>query len=487
MAGVFPKGRLFLWGCVTVKGSVLNQQAYINMDLFRKKEIKNQEEYGQDFRRCLSVFDLLFLGVGAIIGAGIFVLTGIVAAIDTGPAIVFSYVMAGLACAFSALSYAELAASIGGCGSAYGYAYAGFGELIAWIVGWDLLLEYSISVSAVSVGWSSYFNDVLLSLNVHVPNYLLHGLTDGGIINLFSTLIIGALSLLLILGMKSSARVNNTMVIIKLAVILLFICIASVEVNPNNWIPFAPFGWTGVMKGAALIFFAYIGFDAVSTATEEAINPQRDIPIGIIGSLVICTILYIVVSGLLTGIAKYNTLNVASPISHALLVLDYKIAAGLVGVGALTGLTTVMLVLFYGLTRVFFAMARDGLLPQYFAVTNKNTKSPIRIILLCGFLMACVGGVVPLGGLAELVNIGTLFAFMIVCAGVLILHYTKPELPRPFKTPLMPYVPILGIISCGYLVCYLPLVTLLRFVVWMTMGLIIYFKYSRGNSILVKK
>ncbi len=457
------------------------------MDLFRKKAIKNQDGEGHDFRRCLSVFDLLFLGVGAIIGAGIFVLTGIVAATDTGPAIVLSYVMAGLACAFSALSYAELAASIGGCGSAYGYAYAGFGELIAWIVGWDLLLEYSISVSAVSVGWSSYFNDILLSLSVHVPSYLLHGITDGGVINLFSTVIIGTLSLLLILGMKSSARVNNTMVIIKLSVILLFICIASVEVNPSNWIPFSPFGWAGVMKGAALIFFAYIGFDAVSTATEEAIKPQRDIPIGILGSLVICTILYIVVSGLLTGVAKYNTLNVASPISHALLVLNYKIAAGFVGVGALTGLTTVMLVLFYGLSRVFYAMARDGLLPEYFAVTNKNTKTPIRIILLCGFVMACIGGVVPLGGLAELVNIGTLFAFMIVCAGVLILHYTKPELPRPFKTPLMPYVPILGIISCGYLVCYLPIVTLLRFLVWMAIGLVIYFKYSRSHSHLHNK
>lgn len=453
------------------------------MDLFRKKEI-TLSDASEDFRRCLSALDLVFLGVGAIIGAGIFVLTGIVAATQTGPAIVFSYIMAGLACAFSALSYAELASSIGGCGSAYGYAYAGFGELIAWIVGWDLLLEYAVSVSAVSVGWSSYFNDVLLSINIHMPTYLLHGFSEGGIVNLLAMLIIGALSLLLILGMKSSARVNNTMVLIKLLVIFLFIIIASTEINPNNWVPFSPFGWAGVMKGASLIFFAYVGFDAVSTAAEEAIYPQRDVPIGIIGSLIICTILYILVSLLLTGITHYSALNVASPISRSLLVLGYKAAAGLVGVGAIAGLTTVMLVLFYGLSRVFFAMARDGLLPHYFAVTHPKTKTPVRILLLCGALMISVAGLMPLGGLAELVNIGTLFAFIIVCTGVLVLHYTKPELVRPFRTPFMPFIPILGVISCIYLICYLPWITILRFVTWMSIGIIIYFLYSRQHSIL---
>ncbi len=456
------------------------------MDLFRKKAI-TLSNANEDFRRCLSAFDLVFLGVGAIIGAGIFVLTGIVAATQTGPAIVFSYMIAGLACAFSALAYAELASSIGGCGSAYGYAYAGFGELIAWIVGWDLLLEYAVSVSAVSVGWSSYFNDVLLSLTIHVPHYLSHGFADGGGINLLAMSIIATLSLLLILGMKSSARVNNTMVLIKLLVIFLFIIIASTEINPKNWVPFSPFGWNGVMKGASLIFFAYVGFDAVSTAAEEAINPQKDVPIGIIGSLVICTLLYIVVSFLLTGITHYSALNVASPISRSLLTLGYKTAAGMVGVGAIAGLTTVMLVLFYGLTRVFFAMSRDGLLPHYFAVTHPTTKTPVRIILLCGVLMGSLAGLVPLGGLAELVNIGTLFAFIIVCTGVLVLHYTKPELVRPFKTPLMPYIPILGIISCTYLICYLPWITIMRFVVWMLAGMIIYYFYSRHHSVLEVK
>ncbi|KTC64867.1 basic amino acid/polyamine antiporter, APA family (plasmid) [Legionella adelaidensis] len=459
------------------------------MDLLRKKDVKALCDTETHLLKCLTAFDLTLLGIGAIIGAGIFVLTGIVAATQTGPAIVFSYVMAGLACAFSALSYAELAASIGGCGSAYGYAYAGFGEVIAWIVGWDLLLEYSIAVSAVSVGWSSYFNDLLLAIKVNIPLFLLHGPLDvnPGYLNILALLIVVTLSLLLIMGVKSSSRVNNLMVLIKLSVIFLFIVIACLEVKPTYWTPFAPYGWQGIMEGASLIFFAYVGFDAVSTAAEEAIDPQRSLPIGIIFSLFICTVLYIVVSGLLTGIIPYPELNVASPISHALLKLGYKMAAGLVGVGAIAGLTTVMLVLFYGLSRVFFAMARDGLLPRFFAVTNENTKTPVRIIVLCGMIMATISAFVPIGDLAELVNIGTLFAFMVVCTGVIILHYREPDLPRPFKTPLMPYIPILGILSCAYLIVHLPWLTLLRFVIWMAMGMVIYFSFSIKNSVLCKE
>jgi APA family basic amino acid/polyamine antiporter len=454
------------------------------MDLLRKKNINALTDRHTDFRQCLSALDLTFLGIGAIIGAGIFVLTGIVAATQTGPAIVFSYIIAGLACAFSALAYAELAAMIGGCGSAYGYAYVGFGEFVAWIVGWDLLLEYAMSVSAVSVGWSSYFNDLLRALNLRIPLAFAHGPGQGGMLNLLAILIIFILSLLLMLGIKSSARFNNFMVFIKLLVIFLFIVIAFSEFNPNNWSPFTPFGWTGVMKGASLIFFAYVGFDAVSTAAEEAINPQRAVPIGILASLVCCTLLYIIVSGLLTGMVHYINLNVASPISHALLLLGYKTAAGFIGIGALAGLTTVMLVLFYGLTRVFFAMARDGLLPNYFAMTHPITKTPIRIIILCGVVTALVAALIPLSGLAELVNIGTLFAFIIVCVGVMVLRYTQPNLTRPFKTPLMPYIPILGISCSSYLIFYLPWLTIFRFVVWMTIGLIIYFSFSRRNSLL---
>lgn len=453
------------------------------MDLLRKKRMVDPGA-GDYFRQCLSALDLTFLGIGAVIGAGIFVLTGIVAATQTGPAIVFSYIIAGLACGFAALSYAELAAMLGGCGSAYGYAYAGFGELIAWIVGWDLLLEYTVSVSAVSVGWSSYFNDLLLAVNIHFPTLLLHGPGQGGLINSLAILIILALSCLLIVGIKSSARFNNMMVLIKLLVIFIFIVIASSEVDPKNWVPFSPFGWAGVMEGASLIFFAYVGFDAVSTAAEEAIDPQRGIPIGILASLFICTVLYILVSGLLTGMVHYINLNVASPISHSLLLLGYKAAAGLVGVGALAGLTTVMLVFFYGLSRVFFAMARDGLLPHYFAVTHPKTKTPVRIILLCGIIMAFTAALLPLSGLAELVNIGTLFAFIIVCAGVIVLRYTQPNLPRPFKTPLMPLIPLMGVVCCAYLIFFLPWITILRFIIWMGIGIVIYFTFSRRNSVL---
>lgn len=452
------------------------------MDLFRKKQTSSLAETSKSLKQCLSAVDLTLMGVGAIIGAGVFVLTGVVAATQAGPAIIFSYIIAGLACAFAALSYAELSSSIGGCGSAYGYAYAGFGEIIAWIVGWDLLLEYSITVSTVSVGWSGYFNDLLLALHIHIPQQLLAAPAKGGSINILAFGIILLLSCLLMIGVKSSSRINNIMVFIKLSVIALFIIVAATEFNPKNWIPFSPFGWPGIINGASLIFFAYVGFDAVSTAAEEAMNPQRDLPIGIIGSLGICTLIYILVSGLLTGIVPYTTLDVTSPISHSLLTLGHHMVASLIGIGAVAGLTTVMLVLYYGLSRVFFAMARDGLLPGFFAVTGRRTKTPIRIILLSATLMAPIAGLMAIDDLAELVNIGTLFAFMIVCGGVITLHYTQPELKRPFKTPLMPLVPLLGILSCGYLIAHLPMVTIIRFVVWMAIGMIIYFLYSRNNS-----
>lgn len=347
-----------------------------------------------------------------------------------------------------------------------------------------MLLEYSIAVSAVSIGWSGYANDFLMALKIFIPTHLLHGPADGGDLNILAILIIAVLTTLLIVGVKSSSRFNNIMVFVKLLVIFIFIAIAFGEVKVENWSSFMPYGWAGVMKGASIIFFAYVGFDAVSTAAEEAINPQRDLPIGIIASLAICTVIYILVSGLLTGIAHYTTLNVSSPISHVLLVLGYKTAAGLVGVGAIAGLTTVMLVLFYGLTRVFLAMSRDGLLPRFLSKTNEHTKTPIRIILLCGILMASLASVTPIGTLAELVNIGTLFAFIVVCGGVLYLRRTHPDMERPFKTPFMPYVPILGIISCFYLILNLPWVTILRFIIWMLVGIAVYFAFSRTNSAL---
>lgn len=453
------------------------------MDLFRKKDPRASSDHPA-LRRCLTGFDLTLLGIGAVIGAGVFVLTGVVAATQAGPAIVFSYVIAGLACVFAALSYAELAAMIGGCGSAYGYAYAGFGELLAWIVGWDLLLEYTVSVSAVSVGWSAYVGDVFSSLALHFPKTLLHGPSGGGIVNLMALLVIFLLTGVLSIGMRSSARFNHVMVAIKLTVITAVIVVTAMAFQEQNWVPFSPFGWDGIVQGASLIFFAYVGFDAVSTTAEEVIEPQRNLPIGIIGSLFICTLIYIVVAASLTGAVSYKLLNVASPISHALLLLGHPGVAGIVGIGAIAGLSTVMLVLFYGLSRVFLAMSRDGLLPRYFSKLHPKTQTPVRILVTSGIAMALIAGWVPIDDLAELVNVGTLFAFVIVCAGVIVLRYTQPDVERPFKTPASPLIPILGILCCTYLIVNLPWITLLRFIVWMALGMVIYFTFSRSNSAL---
>ena len=326
--------------------------------------------------------------------------------------------------------------------------------------------------------------DVFSSLAVHFPKTLLHGPMDGGFVNVMALLIIMLLTLLLTLGMRGSKRFNHAMVAIKLSVIIAVVVVTAMAFQQKNWVPFAPFGWTGVMQGASLIFFAYVGFDAVATTAEEVINPQRSLPIGIVGSLFICTAIYIIVAACLTGSVPYYLLNVASPISHALLLLGQPAIAGIVGVGAIAGLSTVMLVLFYGLSRVFLAMARDGLLPNYFAKVDAKTHTPVRIIVCCGFFMSLIAGWVPLGDLAELVNVGTLFAFAIVCTGVIVLRYTSPDTPRPFKTPGAPVVPLLGIFCCVYLMVNLPWITLLRFVVWMALGMVVYFTFSRKNSLL---
>ncbi|MCR9192694.1 MAG: amino acid permease [Gammaproteobacteria bacterium] len=456
------------------------------MSLFRKKDIVSDDCQGNALRRCLSGFDLMLLGIGAIIGAGIFVLTGVVAATKAGPAIVISYIIAGLACLFSALSYAELATVIGGCGGAYGYAYVGFGEIIAWVVGWDLLLEYSITISTVAVGWSSYVKSLLQSMHLNMSN-VIH-LTSKVTIDVFALGIISVIGGLLIFGVRSSTRFNNIIVGVKLLVILLFVIVASMHIEPSNWSPFMPFGWMGVAQGASLIFFAYIGFDAVSTTAEEVVNPQRNLPIGIVGSLSVSTLLYIIIAGLLTGMVSYKQLNVASPISDALLSIGFKAAAGVVSVGALAGLTTGMLVLSYGLSRIFYAIARDGLLPTYFAKVNDKTHTPVRIIVLCVILMGLISSLLPISILAQLLNIGTLVAFTVVCTGVLILYYTRPDLKRPFRTPCMPYVPIMGIITCIYLIANLPMLTLMRFVIWFIVGMTIYFAFGRKNSALeIKK
>ncbi len=454
------------------------------MSLLRTKPINADMYRDTGLRRCLTAFDLTLLGIGAIIGAGIFVLTGIAAATQAGPAIVLSFVVSGLACAFSALSYAELASAIGGCGSAYGYAYAGLGELVAWIIGWDLILEYGVAVAAVAIGWSGYVNNALTAAGVHIPAVLLNTPGHGGFVNLPAALIVLVLSGLLVIGVRESARFNAIMVLVKVLAIATFIAVAIPNVHPVNWHPFMPFGWKGVMGGAALIFFAYIGFDAVSTAAEEAINPARDLPIGILVSLAVCTVIYMLVAGLLTGIVPYATLNVASPVADSMLRIGYRWASAVVAAGAIAGLTTVMLVLYYGMTRIFLSMSRDGLLPPAFSAVNTHTHTPLRVIVASGLLIAAIAGFTPIGDVAELVNIGTLAAFALVCFGVVILRRTRPDLERPFKTPWSPLIPLLGMAFCLYLMASLPLVTWLRFVIWLAIGLVIYFGYSRHHSAL---
>ncbi len=451
------------------------------MNLFRTKELESIESENQ-LKRCLNATDVTFMGVGAIIGAGIFVLTGIVAATHAGPAIVASYIVAGLACVFVALSYAELAASIGGCGSAYGYAYAGLGEIVAWIIGWDLLLEYGLGISTVAIGWSGYVENALTAVGIKLPAMLLQSPFEGGIIDLPAVLIIMILAGLLCVGAKESSKFNTAIVFIKLAAIVVFISVAVFHVNLDNWQVFMPFGWSGVMTGAALVFFAYIGFDAVSTAAEETINPQRNLPIGIITSLVLCTAIYIIVSALLTLIAPYASLNVKSPVAEVLLWLNHPLAAGLISAGAIAGLTTVMLVLYYGLSRIFLAISRDGLIPKNLGKLNTKTHTPTRIIIISGIFMALVAGLTPINKIAELVNIGTLAAFVLVCSGVIVLRYTKPHMPRPFKLGFHPVIPSLGIIFCLYLMFSLPVETWVRFAIWMVLGMIVYFMYGYKHS-----
>ncbi len=467
----------------------------MSLQIFRTKQVVAHNDLDHVLKRCLSAWDLTFLGVGAIIGTGIFVLTGIAAATQAGPAVVLSFIIAGLACAFAALSYAELSSSVGGCGSAYGYSYAAFGELIAFIIGWDLLLEYGISVAAVANGWSGYFNNALTAIGMPLPDMLTKAPKLGGIVNLPASAIILLLMGLLIVGVKHSAKANNAMVAVKLITISIFIGIAVFNVHPDNWHPFMPFGWfqtlpdgktTGVLAGSSLVFFAYVGFDAVSTAAEEAKNPQRDLPFGIVTSLAFCTVVYIIVAGLLTGVVPYTDLNVSSPVAHALTLIGFNGASALISTGVIAGLTTVMLVLYYGLTRIIFAMSRDGLLSPFFSEVNVKTQTPIRVIVLCGIIIALIAGFMPLGDLAELVNIGTLAAFVLVCLGVIVLRITKPDMERPFRTPFSPLFPVLGMLSCGALMAFLPAITWLRFVIWLVIGLIVYFSYSMNHSKLAK-
>ena len=434
-------------------------------------------------KRVLGPFELVLFGIGAIIGTGIFVITGIAAANYAGPALVISFIIAGVVCLFAALSYAEFAAMIPIAGSAYSYTYASLGEIWAWIIGWDLILEYSVSVSAVAVGWSGYVTLLLAEAGVILPASLVNppGYNQG-IVNLPAMIIIGLITLLLITGVKQSAAVNNVIVCIKIGIVLLFLYLGFSHINPVNWSNFMPFGWTGVIAGAAIVFFAYIGFDAVSTMAEEVKNPQKDLPFGILVPLFICTILYIAVAAVLTGIVPYSSLNNPAPVSYALQEIGIHWGAALISVGALLGITSVILVLLFGQSRIFFAMSRDGLLPVAFKQVHPKFHTPVRVTIFVGIVTALIAGFLPLEEIAQLVNVGTLAAFIIVSAGVITLRYTRPEIVRPFRCPFVPFVPLLCMFSCAYLIWVLPSLTHLRFVIWLIIGLAVYFLYSAKHS-----
>lgn len=489
---------------------------------------ESAESGEHSLKRALGATNLITLGIGAIIGAGIFVLTGAAAAQYAGPAIVLSFILAGIACAFAGLCYSEFASLIPIAGSAYTYGYATLGEIFAWIIGWDLILEYAFGAATVASGWSGYVNSFLQDYGIHLPPSLTatpgtdmvmynnrwerlatilptlkaHGVDPAtlthvqGSFNLVAFFGIVAVTVILVIGIKESANFNSAIVIVKVAIVLTFIAIAGAfllknpEIAARNWHPFIPrntgefghYGWSGVARGAAVIFFAYIGFDAVSTAAQEAKRPQRDMPIGILGSLVICTILYILVSGLLTGVVSYTTLNVPDPVAVGIDHTGVRWGSILVKLGAIAGLGSVMLVMLLGQSRVFFSMSKDGLLPEWAASVHPRFRTPWICSITVGIFVAIFASLIPIGILGELVSIGTLLAFVIVCAGVWILRVRRPELARPFKTPWVPFVPIMGIVVAGLMMASLPRDTWLRLIIWLAIGMAIYFGYGRHHS-----
>jgi APA family basic amino acid/polyamine antiporter len=439
---------------------------------------------GGSLRRALGAFDLVMLGIGCIIGTGIFVLTGVAAVEHAGPAVSASYALAGVVCILAALCYSEFATMIPISGSAYSYAYATLGELVAWIIGWDLVLEYALAASAVAVGWSGYVVDFLARAGITLPAAIAGspGVVEGAVFNLPATLGLLVITALLVVGIRESANTNAIIVAIKLFVVFFVIGVGAFYVSPENWQPYMPFGFGGVVTGAATVFFAYIGFDAVTTAAEEARNPERDMTIGIVGSLLGCTVLYLAVAVVLTGMVPLSQIDISAPVAKAFGAHGLGFAAGLISAGAVAGLTSVLLVLLLGQSRVFFAMSRDGLLPPVFSAVHPRFGTPHLSTLLVGGIVAVVAGFVPLGELAHLANIGTLFAFVIVSIGVIVLRRTEPERRRPFRTPLVPLLPLASVAGCLYLMAALPWDTWVRFLVWLAIGLVIYFVYGMRHS-----
>jgi len=458
---------------------------------FRTKSIEqilsDYDAQPHKLKRTLTAFDLTALGIGAIIGTGIFVLVGTAAVGDgdrpgAGPGLVLSFILSGTACLLAALCYAEFASMIPVAGSAYTYSYATLGELFAWVTGWSLVLEYGVACTAVSIGWSGYLVSLLERMGIHLPAPLTNAPFEGGLVNLPAVLIVLALTALLVIGIKESARVTGVIVVIKIAVVLFFLAVGAFAVDTANWTPFMPNGFAGVGAAAAIIFFAYIGFDAVSTTAEEACNPQRDVPIGIIASLGICTVLYVAVAAVLTGIIPYSQIHVKAPVAEALNAVGYRWGSALVAVGAVAGITSVLIVMLLGQIRVFYAMSRDGLLSPWLSAVHPRYGTPHRATLVTGIGVAILAGFVPIGVAAEITNIGTLFAFTLVCCAVLVLRYTRPDQRRPFRTPFVPVVPILGMLACLALIWLLPDITKVGFVVWAVIGLVLYFAYGFRHS-----
>ncbi len=470
------------------------------MTLFTKKPVTElrAEAAAGTLRRALGPVHLTMLGIGAVIGTGIFVLTGTAASQHAGPALALSMVLAAAACALAGLCYAEFASMIPVAGSAYTFAYATLGELIAWIIGWDLILEYALGAATVAVGWSAYAVRVLAYVGIHVPPALaappVTAATMGGgaagVFNLPAFLIVLAIAALLIAGIRESAGTNTVMVLVKVTVLVLFVALGAAYVKTANWHPFVPpnagsfgaFGWSGVLRGAGVIFFAFIGFDAVSTAAQEARNPGRDMPVGLLASLAICTILYILVSLVLTGIVPYHGLNVAAPLAVAIEATRLTWFAPVVEVSAIAGIASTILVMLLGQTRIFYSMSRDGLLPRVFAAVHPRFKTPHVATALTSLVVALTAALLPIQILGLLTSMGTLLAFVIVSLGVLVLRKAEPDLPRPFRTPWVPWVPLLAAASCLYLMIGLPWTTWERLIVWLILGLTVYFAYGRSGA-----
>lgn len=459
------------------------------MSVFRRKSITSmlQEKAAASqagLKKELGAFDLTMLGIGCVVGTGIFVLTGVAAANHAGPGLVLSFLLAGIVCAFCALCYAEFASMVPVSGSAYTYSYATFGEIIAWILGWDLILEYGFAASMVASGWSGYFQGLLSGFGLEFPKALSSAFNPAGgtYFDLPAVLIVLFLTWIVSRGAKESTRLNSIMVIIKIAVIALFVIVGVFYVKPSNWTPFMPFGFSGVVTGAATAFLAYIGFDVVATAAEEVRNPQKDLPKGILWSLAVCSLLYILVTAVLTGIVPYHLLDVKNPVAFALQFIHQNWVAGFISLGAIVGITTVLFVLLFGQTRLFYAIGRDGLLPDKLARLHPKTGAPVFSTWVTGIIVAVFAGLIPLNRLADLVSIGTLFAFISVSMGVIILRKTRPDLNRSFKVPFVPLIPLIAVATCGYLLISLPGITWIAFLVWMAIGLCVYFAYGRKHS-----